>query len=118
MRRKLFQEGIEQQTGLFVEVGAVDFDPEKKYPISHPDPIFGVLGYVNELRREEEGWITGEVELNGFAKVDSDDYDLSFYCQIGKRVGVGNAVKECKLRGVTFIPNMVAKRANEESNGC
>lgn len=100
MRKKLLQEDMKQANGMFVIPGAIVFDPDDVYPI-FATSFDHVAGKVTDIRREDDGWITGEVNLTDTYQYDEGLFELSLYCD--DLESDNTFVKSAHLRGVVLI---------------
>lgn len=106
MRRKLLKEDMKQPNGMFVTPGAIVFDPDDVYPVFLKS-FDRVAGRLSDIRREDDGWITGEVNLTDTYQHEEDSFDFSLYCDGLEKEN--DFVKSADLRGVVLIPALTVK---------
>lgn len=107
MRKKLLQEDMKQLNGMFVASGAIIFEPDETYPIFATSFTSLPTGQVTDIRREDDGWITGEIDLIDMYQRDEDSFDLSTYCT--NLEGNKEFVKSARLRAVVLLPRFIPK---------
>ena len=117
MQKKLIQEGKIAPNGMLISPGAIQFDPERVYPIHAATFEYVVVGYLRNVRRDDEGWILGDVDMRQDLKLEEDLFDLSAFCanlvtEIGARDR--RIVTSAEIKGITLLPIVAQPRRAEK----
>lgn len=79
-RVRIIQEGIEFPDGRLVEVGAIKFPDDHNYvPVDLGFDHMSFMGRATNMQREEDGWVTINLELYKDAPIAEDDIDGDMY---------------------------------------
>lgn len=102
MRKVICYENALAVGNHFLLESSVQWDPEKRFPVvwNFSYELHSLLGWATELRREEDGSITAELEIVDEANVkliEDEDLPVTFE---------GNEVREEMHDGVREISNV------------
>ena len=66
MRYRIAREGVDTIIGNHLEVGALKFEEDKTYVVTWMNnfTVDNIIGTAHDLRREDDGEITAEIEWN------------------------------------------------------